>query len=84
MSKPISQREARRLRKRVQELEGMIAQQQSGWARDFPGGTNFWTIQRLSEASVAAIGTARRLGHAVVVVNVNDELRCFSLPVKAP
>lgn len=66
MSK-ISQREARRLRKRVKELEEAEAKRQRRYAQDWPGGVNVATADLPTDAAVA-IRTARRLRHAVVAI----------------
>lgn len=66
MSAIISQREARRLKKRVAELEQREADRNSRWASTYPGGVNIGT-ERFSEANYAAVCTARALGHAVVL-----------------
>lgn len=63
----ISQREARRLRKRVAELERMDSQRRVSWAQDWPGGVHIGTEENVSEKVRSSVQTARRLGHAVVV-----------------
>jgi hypothetical protein len=67
MSKKISQREARNLRKRVEELEKRNEQNASSWAREYFGGTHVATIAT-GEVSHAICRTARKLGLALVVV----------------
>lgn len=63
----ISQREARRLKKRVAELEKAERDRCNAWVSDYPGGVRLDTINvGLSEWYIVA--TARRLGHAVVIV----------------
>ncbi len=67
--KPISQRVARKLRKRVDELESMIQRQRSAYASEYPGGTHLGHISWASDTHIAsAVYTAKRLGHAVVAV----------------
>lgn len=84
MSK-ISQREARRLRKRVDELEGEIKKQRSNWSTDWPGGVHIATVDFTSASlEIAKIQTARRLGHAVVATEASPsrlEFRALPLPV---
>jgi len=63
----ISQREARRLRKRVQELEKLQADQRNRWAADYPGGITLGTISRSKDWLTGRIDAARMLGHPVVV-----------------
>lgn len=78
----ISQREARRLRKRVEELERVLADQRISWARDFPGGTNIGSVDSVS-ATAGKVGVARKLAHAVVAVNDGDKLMLYALPLPA-
>lgn len=65
--KKISQREARRLRKRVAELEREKMLNASAWCREYIGGVNIDTIT-VHNMDWAIISTARKLGHAVVVL----------------
>lgn len=84
MAKRISQREARRLRKRVEELERQQNQQRSRWAQEFVGGTQIATDQHGNAQSPVpvAVRTARMLRHAVVVVgDETANLRFFALPL---
>ena len=78
--KKISQREARELKKRCYELEGILDCQRSGWARNYPGGVHIASVHVPPEA-YAIIKTARLLGHAVVVVQTeNEAAMLFALP----
>ena len=62
--KPISQTEARRLRKRVHDLEQQIDTITSSYGREYPG---TWVASiNAQETTVAKLDTARRLGHALV------------------
>jgi hypothetical protein len=65
--KKISQREARQLRKRVEELEKRNEQNASAWAREYIGGVNIATVVT-SDVSHAICRTARKLGHAIVAI----------------
>lgn len=65
--KKISQREARKLRKRVQELEKRNEQNANAWAREYIGGVHMDTVS-VSNVSHAICRTARRLGRALVVI----------------
>jgi hypothetical protein len=78
MSK-ISQREAQRLRRRVQELERAEKDRRSRWATDYPGGVHIDTI-KVSDAEWHIVNTARLLGHAAVVVPGDmPQLRVYGL-----
>ena len=81
MSKKISQREARSLRKRVAELEKANEQNANAWAREYIGGVNVATVI-VTDVSHAICRTARKLGHALVVVpsdNGKCELSIFAV-----
>lgn len=81
-SKRISQREARKLAKRVAELEAIFHQQRSVWCQDFIGTEIARTEWTDAYASVPqAIRVARRLGHAVVAIGADTGLvRFVALP----
>lgn len=82
MSKKISQREARKLRKRVTELEKINEQNASAWAREYIGGVNIATVPT-SEVHHAICRTARKLGHALVAVpSDNGKLELILYAVK--
>jgi hypothetical protein len=83
---PISQREARRLQKRVADLERQIKGQRARWSADYVGGVEVYriTLDRSSHAPTA-IRTARRVGHAVVALcddqpSSEDVIRFIALP----
>lgn len=77
----ISQREARALKRRVQELEAMEDRRRNGWADSYPGGVNIATISGM-DRSVTAIKTARLLKHAVVVtINSDGNISLYALPL---
>lgn len=75
----ISQREARRLRKRVEELERQIRLRNNAWATEYPGGVHIATVVG-SDTVATAVLTARKLRHAVVVTNEGTTLRFYALP----
>lgn len=82
--RPISQREARALRKRVRELETLQRQQRTTWGDEWPDGTIIGRLQLDAPSlQVQAVQTARRLKHAVVAVPVdgNRALVFFALPL---
>lgn len=79
----ISQREARRLRKRVEQLERDERDRRSAYVSSWPGGVNIDSFT-IDEASFAKIDTARKLSHAVVVTTDNRlQLRFYALPLPA-
>ena len=84
MSEPISQREARALRKRVAELEQMERDRRKFWSRNYPGGTHIGSITWNDPSLVCeAAYTARKLGHAVVAVPADDRktMMLYALPL---
>jgi hypothetical protein len=80
--KKISQREARKLRKRVAELEKRNEQNANAWAREYIGGVHVANAT-VSDVSHAICRTARKLGHALVAVPGSDngkyELSLFAV-----
>lgn len=81
MRKKISQREARRDKKRLKELEDFYEQINRIYSQDVVGGVNIATISLdAGAASPVAVRTARRLGHCVVVLgNETGELRFMAV-----
>lgn len=78
----ISQREARKLRKRVHELEELENARRSLWTRVYPGGVNIGRTQAAEPLLHSAIATARKLDHAVVVTTEDDgQINFFALPI---
>jgi hypothetical protein len=76
----ISQREARRLKKRVRELEERIRMQNVRWASEWPGGVEIASFTDVGELVSAEIRTARLLGHAAVcTVNQANVVRIFGV-----
>ncbi len=80
----ISQRAARRLQLRVKQLEAILAAERREWSKVYPPGSVNITTLDGSATPVgvhAAISTARRLNHAVVVVDDDKgSLRFMALP----
>lgn len=69
----ISQREARRLKKRVERLEGIISAQRRNWAAEYLGGVRVQSAKWDAEHRIpVAVRTARKCGHAVVVTAEDD------------
>jgi hypothetical protein len=78
----ISQREARRLRKRVQELEAAQRHARNRWSSDYPGGACLGCIDRDKDWLSGRIEAARLLGHAVVITENNEgRLTFHALPI---
>jgi hypothetical protein len=73
----ISQREARRLKKRVMELEQRHANQRDRWAANYPGGIGLCSLLRSKDWITGRIDAARMLGHPVVVTQNDDGTLCF-------
>lgn len=63
----ISQREARQLKRRVNELETELNRQRHNWTEEWPGGVRIDTVD-VNESEYHIADTARNLGHAVVVI----------------
>lgn len=83
----ISQREAKRLRARVLDLESAAAKRLNAWSHEWPGGVNVDTVSvKPTEFHIAS--TARKLGHAVVVVprlSGNDyQFLVYACPLSTP
>lgn len=78
----ISQKEARRLRKRVRELEQAERHRRRSWGQEWLGGVIVTSFQwPTTDQHVIAIRTARKIGHAVVVTgDDNGMLRFVALP----
>ena len=74
----ISQREAKRLRKRVAQLESILDAQKRRWNNEWPGST---VIHRLptDAVSLAIVATARALSHAVVVTTEDNKLKFWGI-----
>lgn len=80
-TKPISQREARALQRRVWVLEDREERRRSEWVRQYPGGVHIASVM-VSEVDAAKLRIARKLEHAVVAVNGDgNELLFYALPI---
>lgn len=64
--KKISQAEARRLRKRVNQLEAILRKQALPWSAEWPDGIHI-LIMDVDDQQFATIKTARKLNYAVLV-----------------
>lgn len=79
-TKPISQKEARRLKARVRQLEIILEEQRRRWGQYWPGGTNITSLSAPDPRLLTAIETARLLGHAVVVTVESGRIYFYALP----
>lgn len=77
----ISQLEARRLKKRVAELELTLNIMNNRWAAEWPSGCHIDTIDVSSE-EWSIVSTARKLKHACVVVpGDKPQLKIYGCPL---
>jgi len=73
MVSTISQREARRLRRRVYELEKLERDRRYAWSQEWPNGVDIGRVQLVADSKlIGSIITARKLGHAVVALAETD------------
>lgn len=79
--KPISQVEARRLRKRVNQLEGVLAAQRLVYSKTWPSGIYIAQDASPSIEVHQAIKTARILNHAVFVIPYDNQLFFYADPI---
>lgn len=78
MTKHISQREARRLQKRVAQLESDQEIRLPHWRDAYPGGVNIETLM-LGEISAAKLDVATRLGFVIVAKIHGTSLRLHAV-----
>jgi hypothetical protein len=81
----ISQREARRLRRRVAELEKLDRDRLQSWTKEWPQGVDVGRTHVPADSSlIGSLLTARKLGHAVVVLPDRDgDIYFFACPLAA-
>lgn len=81
--KPISQRQARRYKKRVEALEQVLRNERHTYAQEYKG-TFIGTIahEDVTERLAGKLRTANLLGHKIVAVTNadNDSLKLMALP----
>lgn len=76
----ISQREARKLRRRVQQLEQVERERRSLYGREYPGGVHIASYRSPGELCTI-VYTAQKLGQAIVVrANGNSCIEFYALP----
>lgn len=78
----ISQREARRLRKRVQELEERDRQRLNAWGSEYTAGAIHTLTLRLTEESQGRAWMAKQLDCVFVAKYVGTELNVYAVPKK--
>lgn len=79
----ISQREAHRLKKRVDFLEDQERGRNKAWSSDYPGGVHLDTLTVSGEAWWV-VNTAVKLGHAVVLKPDGDKkMRVYGMRITA-
>ena len=75
----ISQREARRLKKRVQELETVHTQQRRRWGSENPGGVELGHVVLSRDWFMGRIEAARMLGHAIVITEAENKIHFYAV-----
>ena len=75
----ITQREARRLKKRVAELEQIQAGQRSSWTRQYPGGVHLVNIN-VEGDSKGRLEGAQMLSHPLVAKLEGYVVRIYAIP----
>jgi hypothetical protein len=80
MRKTISQTEARRLQKRVAQLEALVAGERRRYGGEYHGGTHVATLNSVGDYLLGTIKTARALGHAVMVTADGTQVFFYALP----
>lgn len=70
--KKISQREAARLRRRVDELEQREKTRSNFYSREYPDGVDLGGPMKTHESWWQCVKTAQRLGYYVIAKAIND------------
>jgi|GEM_PF-5426111 len=76
MSKPITQTEAKRLRKQVRELQLKVEQITNAYSRDYPG--TYITTFIGSDVLNARLDVVKRLGHTIVARQSGNEVHLYA------
>ena len=82
MRAKISQREARRLKRQVEELMEREESRLSRWTSDWPGGVCLGSMPRERDWLSGRIEASRMLGHAVVVLEKDGTLKFYAVPLE--
>jgi hypothetical protein len=75
----ISQREARRLKQRVRELEALHAGQRRRWGAENPGGVELGRVNLPRDWFMGRIEAARLLGHAIVITESDNQIHFYAV-----
>lgn len=79
--KKISQREALRLRKRVNDLLRERAAQRASWSSEYPGGVNVGRINLMDKPETnLKVTIAMKFSDVLVAKAVNGYLELFAIP----
>lgn len=73
----ISQREAHRLRREVEQFQDMERKRNAAWSSEYPGGTNIVQVP-VGDLERAHIQTALTLGHHIIGKLSNGKLLLFA------
>lgn len=77
----ISQREARIALRKLARLENQMDNQRKSYIQEWPGGVHIGSSNPSIEI-ITAVKTSRKLGHAVVTIQVNEgRLDHYALPL---
>jgi len=79
-AKKISQREARRLRKRVKELEGRERDRLNAWGSEYTRGSMLVATFDLADWLKGRLWMAKQLNCVLVGKYVDEELKLFVVP----
>jgi len=74
----ISQRQARWYRREANRLAEILKNQRRSWPKEWPSSTVLGRLD-VGDRALAIVETARRLNHAVVVVNDGRTLIMFGM-----
>jgi hypothetical protein len=80
MAVKISQHQARAYRAEANRLKEVLDLQRRNWRKEWPGNCVLGRIE-VGATTTAIVQTARRLGHAVVVVEDNGTLIMFGMEI---
>ncbi len=79
MARKISQREARKMRKRLAELDQMERVRRNRWASDYPGGVHLTSLTVSDQAMAGRLAASNLFGAALVAKFDSGTLRIFAI-----